>query len=246
MARLRCVVEYDGTGFAGFQVQSGQPQVRTVQGALESAVLASTAAPSRVIGAGRTDAGVHAAGQVVHFDTDNSWEPAVWQAALNARLPPDVVIRSVNVAPAEFHARYSARSREYRYAVYNLPIRSPIVARWTWQVPEPLNVEQMNAAADECRGEQDFRAFAARDNPTSTVRRILRLSCRRFADIVVVEVTANAFLRHMVRRLVGSLVRVGSGRLRPESLREIIDAKQRGLAGPTVPPAGLCLMKVNY
>lgn len=246
MVRLRCVVEYDGTDFAGFQIQSGQPHVRTVQGVLEAAVLAATTLPSRVIGAGRTDAGVHAVGQVIHFDSDRTWEPAVWQAALNARLPPDVVLRSVQVAAPTFHARYAARSRAYRYAVYNLPVRSPLVARWTWQVATPLDVERMSAAASWCRGEHDFQAFAAREDYHSTVRRILQLSCRRFADIIVVEVTANAFLRHMVRRLVGSLVRVGSGQLRPEALREIIAAKQRGLAGPTAPAAGLCLMKVNY
>ncbi len=246
MVRLRCVVEYDGTDFAGFQIQPGQPQVRTVQGTLEAAVLAATTLPSRVVGAGRTDAGVHAVGQVIHFDSDRAWEPAVWQAALNARLPPDVVLRSVQMAAPTFHARYAARNRAYRYAVYNLPVRSPFVARWTWQVPTPLDVERMNAAASWGRGEHDFQAFAAQEDYPSTVRRIVQLSCRRFADIVVVEVTANAFLRHMVRRLVGSLVRVGSGQLQPEALREIIAAKQRGLAGPTAPAAGLCLMKVSY
>lgn len=246
MVRLRCVCEYDGTDYAGFQIQASQTCVRTVQGELETAIRGASGRPSRVIGSGRTDAGVHAVGQVVHFDSEVGWEPSIWRAALNAHLPPDLAVRSVQIAPPRFHARYSAQSREYRYSVYNLPVRSPVVSRWTWQVTERLDVEMMNVAAERCHGKHDFYAFAVKNGANSTVRNMSMFSCRRFADIVVVEVRANAFLRHMVRRLVGSLVRVGKRQLSPEALREIIETKQRGLAGPTAPASGLCLMKVNY
>ena len=246
MTRLRCVVEYDGTEYAGFQLQPGQPHVRTIQGALEEAIRVAQGHPARVVAAGRTDAGVHARGQVVHFDTDREWPPKVWQRALNARLPRDVVIREALPAPGEFHARFSARSRTYQYTIYNGPVRSPLLARRSWHVPARLDAARMNLAAAGCCGQHDFGVFASQETATSTVRRVRAFSCQRSEEMVTIEIVGDAFLRHMVRRLVGSLVRVGLGKLAPEAMLALLTTGRRELAGPTVPATGLCLAKVEY
>lgn len=265
------MLEYDGTDFAGFQRQGTRGRAnddglhaarlsrsgdnrgglcdgarRTVQASVESAIAAVTGEELRITAAGRTDAGVHAQGQVVHIRTASELSPEVLGRALNAHLPEDVSVRSVRMAPDGFHARHSARSRVYRYTLYDTPARAPLLRRQALHVPEGLDVERMAAAAGHLIGRHDFGAFAAEEETTSTTRVLHRLECAREASVVSVEVEGDAFLRHMVRRIVGTLIRVGMGRLDPDSVGVILENRDKGQAGPTAPPVGLCLMRVNY
>lgn len=245
---LACLVSYDGTDFAGFQIQPGQ---RTVQAALEAALLRITGEPGRVIGAGRTDAGVHAIGQVAAFWTRSRLAPADLQRALNAVLPPDVAVRALQPVPAEFHPRFSALWREYVYSVQVGPVRSPRWRRFALHQAQPLDLAAMRRAGQRFVGVHDFAAFAAEEEPGSgTIREVLAVRCweedRDDAHLVQIAVRANAFLRHMVRRMIGSLVRVGHGALPEDAIDEIIRSKDKRLAGPTVAPHGLCLVQVAY
>ena len=240
---VRATVAYDGTNFHGFQVQVGQ---RTVQGTLEEALAQVTQESCRVVGAGRTDAGVHARGQVIAFHTHwrHSWEEL--ERALNAVLPPDVVVSQVEPAPADFHPRYSARSREYRYTIYNHPLRSPFYRYFAYHVAEPLDVATMARASDCLVGRHDFATFGQPPQGENTVREVLWVLWVQEGPLVHFDIAANAFLYRMVRSIVGTLLLVGRGRLSPEEFREILEATDRSRAGPTVPPQGLCLMRVNY
>ena len=245
---LACLVSYDGTDFAGFQVQPGQ---RTVQAELEAALLRITGEPGRVIGAGRTDAGVHAIGQVAAFWTCSRLAPADLQRALNAVLPPDVAVRALQPVPAEFHPRFSALWREYVYSVQVGPVRSPRWRRFALHQAQSLDLAAMQRAGQRFVGVHDFAAFAAEEEPgASTIREVLDVRCweedRDDAHLVQIAVRANAFVRHMVRRMIGSLLRVGHGALPEDAIDEIIQAKDRRLAGPTVAPHGLCLVQVAY
>ena len=239
------VLEYDGTRYHGFQIQAmGVP---TVQGELERALRQVTGLATRVAGAGRTDRGVHAAGQVTSFRTRSTLPAGVLQRALNAVLPSDVAVLAAVDVPPEFHARFSARSREYRYTILNRPVRSPLERYFTCHVATPLDVEAMAEAAQELVGEHDFASFAgAGEEEMSTLRRVLVADCHREDAKVFVDMVADAFLPHMVRNIVGTLLRVGMGRLSLAGFREILVARQRSQAGPTAPAHGLCLMRVNY
>jgi tRNA pseudouridine38-40 synthase len=237
--RLWARVEYDGTGFAGFQIQPGR---RTVQGELEAA-LAKLAGGRRVpvVAAGRTDAGVHAADQVVAFTYDGRLSLRELERALDALLPPDIAVRSLRPAPEGFHPRFAARYREYRYTIWNGP-RSPLRERFALGVREPLDAAAMERAAQALVGRHDFTAFAAPDpNPVRTVQRI---RVRRRGRTVTVDVRADAFLRGMVRRIVAVLLEVGRGRLPPEAVGEILASRRPALNGATAPARGLCLRRV--
>ncbi|MCI0478630.1 MAG: tRNA pseudouridine(38-40) synthase TruA, partial [Anaerolineales bacterium] len=228
--RLLAIVEYDGTDFQGFQIQ---PRKRTVQEELERALRQITGEKIRVIGAGRTDTGVHATGQGAHFDTSWKQPPNMLQRALNAVLPNDIAIRSLIQVPDDFSARYSAQSRTYRYTILNQPIRSPLAARYALIVPEPLDANAMNDAARCLIGKQDFGAFGTPPRGENTVREIYRAQVTREAKRVLIEIEATAFLYRMMRRLVGTLILVGKGALSIAEFREVLTRKRR--AGESVP-----------
>ena len=235
--RARC--EYDGTDFAGFQLQR---DARTVQGELESA-LAGLAGGERVVvdGAGRTDAGVHATGQVIAFTYRGRLTGPELQRAVNALLPSDVAIRDVRRAPAGFHPRYAARYREYRYTVWNGP-RSPLRERTALGIRAPLDIAAMASAGSVFEGRHDFSAFGGTDR--SPVRTVYAVRVRSAGRLVTIDVRANAFLRGQVRRMVAGLLEVGLGKIGEEGLRAALAAREPALDGVTAPAKGLCLRRV--
>ncbi len=248
MRRLKLTVEYDGTDFRGYQVQ-GQGE-RTVQSVLGQAV--STLVPREKItlhGAGRTDVGVHALGQVVSFETESALPTERWAIALNSLLPRDIAVARVEEAAPDFHARFSARQRTYGYLIWTRRTRSAIWGRYSLHCRRPLNVTLMRQAAAPLVGAHDFASFArAGGNPgRTTTRDLYRLSVRQMRNGLLVTVTANGFLRSMVRNLVGGLVTVGVGDLPPTALEEILALRDRA-RNPIQPavPQGLCLLRVDY
>lgn len=242
--RYKLVVEYDGSGYCGFQRQPGRP---TIQENLERAIARVTGEQSGVVAAGRTDTGVHAAGQVVHFDSESHLAPGDFWRALNAVLPAAVAVRDLAIVDAGFHARYSARARWYRYTVLNRAVRSPLEARYAAQVTKPLDVAAMQAAGETLVGDHDFASFGGKMWAGGTTRRtILRLDVRRQGDHVTIDVWANAYLSRMVRSIAGCLVAVGLGELQPGELGGILDARDRAKVKRVAPPEGLCLMQVEY
>jgi tRNA pseudouridine38-40 synthase len=244
MRYFKATVEYDGTDFAGFQWQRG---ARSVQEALETAIAKRAGQAVRVAGAGRTDAGVHALGQVVSFGVETSIPLDRMALALNSALPADVSVRKVEEVSETFHARFSASSRLYTYLIQNRRTPSALWRRYSAFCPEPLNVEAMQAAADLLLGEQDFAAFARELQPGEpTMREVIRCQVDRYRAFVLLRVEANAFLRGMVRALTGTLLEVGTGKRALETLPELLASRDRRLAGPSAPPQGLCLVKVRY
>ena len=247
MRRLRLILEYDGSDFQGWQLQD---DVRTVQGALEDALLQVTGRPTRLIGAGRTDAGVHAQGQAGHCDLDSSLSPLELRRALNAVLAADVAVRElVEVAP-DFHARRDALSKRYVYRILNRAAPSPVRRRYTWHLRKRLDEAAMVEAARPLLGEHDFNAFRGAHGGAppaeSTVRRLDRLELLRERDELRLIAEGPAFLRYMVRNLVGTLVEVGQGRRPPSDLTKLLEGGARADAGSTAPPHGLCLERVVY
>jgi tRNA pseudouridine38-40 synthase len=237
--RYRALVEYDGTDFLGFQLQPGS---RTVQGELERA-LATLNGGVRVVvdGAGRTDAGVHATGQVIGFTYAGRLSGAEIQRAVNAQLPPDVAIRDVRRAPVGFHPRYAARYREYRYTVWNGP-RSPLHERTALGVRTPLNVAAMASAGSAFEGRHDFSAFGGAGR--SPVRTVHSVRVRKAGRLVTIDVRANAFLRGQVRRMVAGLLEVGLGKMDEEGLRVALAGREPAVNGAAAPAKGLCLRRV--
>ena len=240
--RYRATVEYDGTDFAGFQAQ--RPGVRTVQGALEAALARLGDGTRHVVeGAGRTDAGVHASGQVIAFDYDGRLDAAALEAALNGGLPPDVAIRDLRRVPAGFHPRHAARYREYRYTIWNGP-RSPLRERQALGVRAPLDAVAMGRAGQAFVGRHDFSAFGAVIEGRSSVRTVDAVRVRRQGSLVTIDVRANAFLRGMVRRIVAVLLDVGKGKLNEEQVRTALAARTPARNGAAAPARGLCLRRV--
>ena len=245
---LKLTLEYDGAPFVGWQVQ---PNGASVQGAVEDALEKLCGARARVTGAGRTDAGVHARGQVASLDPPRELPLSAWTAGLNAHLPPEVACVRAEEAPPGFDARRWARGKRYVYTVMRSPVRSPLWRGRAWEVRRPLDVAAMTAALPHVRGRHDFSALRAADCPArTTVRDVRELSIRsdelRQGELVEVRIEATAFLKHMVRNLVGTLVEVGHGKRSPESLEELLDSRDRTRAGPTAPPHGLVLDEVFY
>jgi tRNA pseudouridine38-40 synthase len=241
--RVRAIVAYDGTDYGGFQRQANAP---TVQATLEAALAQVTQGAVSVLAAGRTDAGVHAAGQVIAFDT--AWRHGLGdlQRALNAVLPADIAVLEIAEAAAGFHPRYSAHSRRYRYTLYNARVRWPL-ARWrSLHVADPLDVALMQDAAQALVGEHDFAAFGRPPRGQVTVRRVLAAEWRGEPPWLTFDIEANAFLYRMVRSIVGTLLRVGRGKMGVEDFAAVLAAGDRSLAGPTVPPHGLCMLEVKY
>jgi len=250
--RLRLLVAYDGTNFHGF---AAQRDTRTVEGVLASALEKVLRAPIEDLNlacAGRTDAGVHAWGQVVSVDAPRDADPRAVRRSLNRMLGPEVVARSVTWMPGNFDARHSARWRTYRYTIVNAPAPDPFLARFAWWVPERIDLAQLRLAADPFVGEHDFAAFCRKGPPgSSTVRRVhasrwLEATIAERTDVLVYEVTASAFCWQMVRAMVGTIVEAGAGRRRPGDLLRVLRSGDRAEAGRLAPPEGLCLWAVGY
>jgi tRNA pseudouridine38-40 synthase len=244
MARLAVGVEYDGRHYHGWQTQPSAP---TVQSLVEQALAGIAAQPVAVVCAGRTDAGVHAAGQVVHFDTTAQRSPSAWLLGTNSVLPPDISLRWVMEVPEHFHARFSALSRCYRYWILNRRVRSALAAGRAWNIHRPLDETAMQAAAALLLGEHDFSAFrAAECQAHSPVRRMTEAAVSRHGDWLCVQLRANAFLHHMVRNIAGLLVAVGRGEQPPGHAQTLLLARDRRQGEATAPAHGLYLWQVEY
>jgi tRNA pseudouridine38-40 synthase len=242
--RYKLTIAYDGTAFHGWQLQPGR---RTVQGVLEEAVLRLTGEERRVHASGRTDAGVHADGQVVVFDLDREWEPRRLQLALNSVTAGDVTAKAVEIVDDAFDPRRWASSRRYVYRIWNASWESPFLRRYTWRLTAPLDVDAMAAAAAHLLGEHDFTSFRAAGCDAETpVRRVFRSGIERDAECIAYTIEATAFLRHMVRNVVGTLAEVGLGKRRAEDIPALLEARDRTLAAPTAPARGLSLVEVRY
>ena len=243
--QVRLTVEYDGTGLGGWQRQTNAP---TVQGHLEAALSRLLDTPTTVAGASRTDAGVHALGQVASFRTDRTTPLHGIRRGLNSLLPPAIAITEAAEAEPAFHPRFSATGKHYRYLLLTRADRSPRWARWAWHRPRPLDVAAMEAAAAVLLGEHDFAAFrAAGCTARTTRRRIDSIALTRPEPaLLALDVRGNAFLRNMVRIIAGTLVDVGEGRLTPAEVREILESLDRTRGGQTAPAHGLTLVEVRY
>ena len=244
MPTIKLVVEYDGSRYAGWQRQPDQP---TVQEAIETAIKQLTQQEASAIGAGRTDAGVHALGQVVSFRIAKDWTPYQWTKGLNAVLPEDVSVRSTAIMPDDFHARYGAKGKLYRYRILNRPERPALDRAYVWHIYRPLAVDAMKTAASSLIGTHDFSSFEGTltDNE-EPVCRLQELALTREGDVLIIDAYADRFLKHMVRAIVGTLVEVGNGRRAPEDMVAILRARDRAKAGRTAPPQGLFLVRVDY
>ncbi len=238
-------LEYDGTGLAGWQRQPDRP---TVQGHLEDVFFKLTGQKVSVIGAGRTDAGVHALGQAAHFKAKTRLTPAELLRGANALLIRRIAVLSLEEAPLDFHARYHARSKVYDYDLYLAPVRSAMKRRFSWHIPSELDLKAMARALKFLEGEHDFASFQSTGSSVeSTVRCLFEVNLAAGPDgLVRITLEGNGFLRHMVRAIVGTLVEVGRSRITPEEFQRILEARDRSLAGITAPAHGLCLREVKY
>ncbi|MDI3481417.1 MAG: tRNA pseudouridine38-40 synthase [Tepidanaerobacteraceae bacterium] len=241
---VELLLEYDGTSYHGWQRQKN---ACSVQETLEEAIGSVTGEKVKVVGAGRTDAGVHALGQVANFKTNTRIPLEKLPYAINSRLPEDIVVKRARMVPEDFHARLSAKAKVYAYTIYNAPFPSPLLRKFAYFFPIKLDVDAMKQAAAYFLGIHDFSAFRAQGSPVkSSVRHIFRLDVERTGDIIKIEVEANGFLYNMVRIISGTLLEVGLGRIFPQEVASIIASGDRIRAGRTLPPQGLCLVRVIY
>jgi tRNA pseudouridine38-40 synthase len=252
---IKLTIQYDGSEYSGWQVQ---PNEKTIQGVLESELEKIAPDRTRLVAAGRTDAGVHAIEQVASFRTSSGRDPAVIKNTLNALLPPDIRITDAAFCSETFHPRYDAKGKRYTYIIFNGPVVSPFVSRYAWHVRYRLNVATMKRASALLTGEHDFSSFQASGcsarNPVRNIHaiEIKRARTIRFldfkvqGDFILIALEANAFLRHMVRNIVGTLTETGRGRLPAEDIKKILSYRDRTFSGPTAPPGGLFLQKIYY
>ncbi len=244
MRNIKLTIAYDGTDYHGWQ---SQPGLRTIQQTLETAIASLTTQPASVTASGRTDAGVHALGQVVHFLTPSRHPLEVFTRALNALLPPDVRVLAAEEMPQAFHATLDARSKRYRYVVDNGQVADPFRVRYAWRVGRTLDAERMRSGGRMLLGRHDFHSFETEwPNRSSSVRTILDLAVARDGPLVTIEVEADGFLYNMVRSIAGTLVLVGLGRRDPEWVGQALSACDRAAAGPNAPAQGLFLLRVHY
>ncbi len=243
MRNLKITLAYDGSAFVGWQRQA---EGESIQGLLEAALARLEGAPVTVHGAGRTDAGVHALGQVASVHLTATHDPPTVLRALNGQLPAAIRVLAVDEAAPDFHARFSARRKTYRYQIHNAAIVDPFTRAYAWHIPEPLDVSAMQMAASALVGTHDFAAFqsAGTDMPNS-VRTMTRAEIGG-GERLSFEITGTGFLRHMVRAVVGTVVEVGRGRRSPDALAQLLDGGRRAEAGATAPPHGLFLVSVDY
>ncbi|MGD0884233.1 MAG: tRNA pseudouridine(38-40) synthase TruA [Thermodesulfovibrionales bacterium] len=255
LRRIKIELQYDGTSYRGWQVQ---PSGVTIQGMLQESIRGITGQPVTIVGAGRTDAGVHAIAQVASFDSSSRLDETVLKRALNAQLPPDVKIMAIENCPGDFHPRYSALRKRYFYLIANAGDVPVFFERYMWWIRAPLDVGGMKAASEFLLGRHDFSSFrGAGCDVKSPVREVYCIQAERFGELtflsarfsgnfIKISLEANGFLRHMARNIVGTLVEVGRGRIRPETLRDILLARDRRRAGQTAPAKGLFLDRVIY
>jgi tRNA pseudouridine38-40 synthase len=242
--RIAAIVEYDGSGFCGWQWQDGAP---SVQAAVERALSQVADEPVRVTTAGRTDAGVHASAQVIHFDTQARRRDYAWLRGANSNLPESVALLWAGEVSPEFHARFAATGREYHYVILNRPTRPTYLARRVTHEYRALDAVRMQAAVQWLTGTHDFSSFRAMQcQAKSPVRTLRELTVTRHGDFVVIKAEANAFLHHMVRNLAGVLMDIGAGEREPSWAQEVLEARDRTVGGITAPPAGLYLTAVEY
>lgn len=245
MRRIRLVVSYDGTDYCGWQIQ---PNGITIEEVLNTTLKKLTGEDIHVIGASRTDSGVHALGNVAVFDTDSPIPPERMAYALNRKLPEDIVIVKSDEVPPDWHPRYQDRiSKTYEYHIYNAPVPNPMKRRYSTFVSFPMDADKMREGAAYLTGEHDFVSFCnIRTNAENTVRTIDEIVIENSGSEIMIRVTGNGFLYNMVRIIAGTLIRVGRGFYTPGKVKEILDAKQRTEAGVTAPPEGLTLIKIEY
>lgn len=245
MTNFKLTVEYDGTAYSGWQRQAEEP---TVQAEIERALASMTRSSITLTGAGRTDAGVHALGQVANFHCDTRLGPEAFLKGLNSLLPADIAIRDCRRMPEDFHARFDAKSKVYRYQILNRGARAAVGRSYAWFLHRPLDLEAMRRAAEAIVGRRDFKAFESSGSPRAhTVRNVLDAGWVEGEDRrLTFQIEADGFLRCMVRNIVGTLVAVGLGKLEPTVVRDIIDSRDRKRAGAAAPGRGLFLVEVKY
>jgi tRNA pseudouridine38-40 synthase len=253
---IKLTVAYDGTPFVGWQRQENGVSIQQL---LEEALEPVEGGPVTVVGAGRTDAGVHALGQVASARLTRAIDPATLGRALNARLPADIRVLHIADADSDFNARFAARAKTYRYRILNAPVQSPFERHYAWHVPQPLDRDAMRAAAAPLAGTHDFAAFQAAGSPVATTERtVFSIECRdaecsnpsflsaSSRPLLEIDVRGDGFLRHMVRNIAGTLVEVGLGRRAAGSMAEVLASRDRSAAGATAPAHGLFLVEVEY
>jgi tRNA pseudouridine38-40 synthase len=242
--KIKLIIEYDGTNYHGWQLQ---PNGQTIQAVLEQAVSTFLGVTTRVVGSGRTDGGVHALGQVAHFVSDKEFDPHRIERGLNALTPEDITIKNVEIVPDSFDARRDGRARVYEYRILNRASPSPFLLRYAWHVHDPLDVQAMCEAIQCLKGQHDFSSFrAAGCDAAHPVRKVYRVSLEQRDELLVFTIEATAFLRHMVRNIIGTLVEVGQGLRASQSFAELLEARDRTRAGITAPACGLFLVEVKY
>jgi tRNA pseudouridine38-40 synthase len=244
--RLALVLEYDGTNYFGSQWQDN---AATIQGELEKALHKLTGEKLRIVASSRTDTGVHARGQVISFSTNSSLKVEAFVHGLNYHLPDDIAVKAAYRVKDSFRVRSMAVNREYCYTILNSKVRSPILSRFTHRIPEQLDVDAMNKACQNLVGIHDFASFASGigDEPEkSTIREVFRAKVERESELIIFNIVANAFIRHQIRSTIGALVQVGLSKMSEAEFVGIMEAKKPGLAGPTLPSCGVCLIRVNY
>jgi len=244
--RIVLILEYDGTNYHGSQLQANAP---TIQGEIEKALRNLTGEKTRVKAASRTDAGVHARGQVASFRTKSALPLKTFVEGLNYYLPRDIAVKEALRVDDSFDVRRSAISREYKYYILNSPTRSPMRQRFSYRVNGELDVKAMQRACQALVGRHDFASFVSSAETASkkrTVRNVHKAEIERDGDMIVLNMVANSFLPHQVRNTAGSLIKVGQGKMTVDEFYSMVEAKSPGLAGPTAPAGGLCLMRVNY
>ena len=244
MRNIKLTIEYDGKDFNGWQKQ---PNKLNIQGNIEKVISEITKEEIELIGSGRTDAGVHAIGQVANFKTNSNIPIEKFAIAINSRLKKSIIIKKAEEVPERFHSRYNCKKKTYRYIINNSDMGSAIYRNLEYNIKMPLNLENMKKASKYFDGEHDFSAFKASGTSSkSSVRTIYSADVKKENERIIIELTGNGFLYNMVRIISGTLVEVGLGKIRPEEIKDIIDSKNRQMAGKTLPPYGLYLVEVNY
>ncbi len=244
MKRILLTISYDGTAYHGWQVQ---PNGITVQEVLQEGLSKILGKPTAVTGCSRTDAGVHAREFCLHFDCDDSIPDSAFLRGLSALLPPDISVKACRTVAPDFHARYNAKGKTYRYYIHNSRVKDPFISRYSWRIERPLDTDKMNEFCKSLVGTHDFYAFSSSGRTVEdTVRTINECYVTREGDRVVLTVTADGFLYNMVRIITGTAVEVSDGRINPHIAEEIFRLKKRDMAGITAPPTGLFLEKVIY